>query len=152
IECRLREPPEEHGRGEVPPPKTVLPKTTVLPQMTLLPRAGSPGTGKGNGHGTKEGAEKSPGEKAAEERALAGAIAHRQMNEDLHDPKGKRYGIPGGMTPNGPNSPWLQAGVGALEIVTAVLGPIEFTKKLMDGLKKGTPLWLKGARTLSEET
>src|SRR5215468_7387747 len=55
IECQLREPPPESTQEEVPPPKTVLPKTTVLPRTTILPRAGSPGTGKGNGRGTKKG-------------------------------------------------------------------------------------------------
>jgi hypothetical protein len=156
IQCHLREPPESAWRGEAPPPRTVLPMTTVLPRTTILPRAGSPaaraGKGKGNGRGTKNGVEKSLGEKIAEELALAGAIANQQMNEDIHDPKGKRFGIPGGMNPDGPNSPWLQAAAGVVQVV-AVLSPAQaFKKKLMDALKKGTPLVLKGTRALSEKT
>jgi hypothetical protein len=124
------------------------------PRTTILPRAGSPGTGKGNGRGTKKGVEKSLGEKVAEQLALAGAIAQLQMNEDLHHPKGKPYGIPGGMNPNGPNSPWLQAAAGVVQVATIGLSKAAqaFEKRFMASLKKGTPLVLKGSRKISEKT
>ncbi len=108
------------------------------------------GTGKGTGTG-KGGVEKTPFEKFAEEAAYAGAIANQQFNEPDKVPNGSRYGIPGGKNPDGPKSPVAQAAAGGTLVVIAIVGASGLDKKLMDALKKKTPLILKGGGKVAEE-
>ena len=117
---------------------------------TAAPATQSDGTGKGTGTG-KGGVEKTPFEKLAEEAAYAGAIANQQFNEPDKVPNGSRYGIPGGKNPDGPKSPVAQAAAGGTLVVIAIVGASGLDKKLMDALKKKTPLILKGGGKVAEE-
>lgn len=114
---------------------------------------GGKGDGKGDGgkgDGEASGSGKAPNkvaaktnfEKLAEQVALAGAIANQQMNADLNRADGKRFGIVGGTSQDGPNNPAAQAAAGAVLVGAAALsaGASRFVKKLQTALAKKTPL------------
>jgi hypothetical protein len=138
----------------------VLPKKSVLPyrrpeDCTMLPMVGRPTPiactcGTGTGDGTQQGEKKTTADKAAEQMAYAAAIFNLQFDEDTRRPDGKRYGIPGGMNPNGPNCPLAQAAASAVMIVAAVLsgGAEAFGKKLEAAIAKKTPLLMKEMETV----
>jgi hypothetical protein len=94
---------------------------------------------------TQPAKKKTTAEEAAEQLAYTAAILNLQFNEDTKRPDGKPYGIVGGMNPNGPNDPCLQAMASAVMIATVVLSPAAeaFEKKLETALAKKTPLVMK---------
>ncbi|TKC94153.1 hypothetical protein, partial [Polyangium fumosum] len=87
-----------------------------------------------------------------EQVVIAGAIFNLQMNEDLHRPDGKEYGIVGGMNADGPNDPRLQAAAAAVMFspVAMALGN-KFMKAAAEASKAGEKLVLKDVSELSEE-
>ena len=87
-------------------------------------------------------AEKTFGDKFAEQLIFAGMILNGELNHNIKGPDGKQYGMPGGKNPDGPNTPEAQAGVGVVASVIAVLsaGASSFYKKLAKALKDGKPL------------
>jgi hypothetical protein len=120
----------------------VLPKRSVLPKKqqvlppckpedgcTSLPMRGRPQRPckwvctAVPGGGTPKGEKKTTAAKAAEQMAYAAAIFNLQFNEDTKRPDGKPYGIVGGMNPNGPNNPCLQAVASVAMIALAVYRP-----------------------------
>ncbi|MDC0743806.1 hypothetical protein [Polyangium mundeleinium] len=87
-----------------------------------------------------------------EQVVIAGAIFNLQMNEDLHRPDGKEYGIVGGMNADGPNDPRLQAAAAAVMFspVAMALGN-KFMKAAAEASKAGEKLVLKDLSELSED-
>ncbi|HVK66459.1 MAG TPA: hypothetical protein VM694_18375 [Polyangium sp.] len=73
-----------------------------------------------------------------EQVVIAGAIFNLQMNEDLHRPDGKEYGIVGGMNADGPNDPRLQAAAAAVMFspVAMALGNKFITAIVVGGIQE----------------
>jgi len=136
-------------------PATVLPVVkrsdsgTVLPTATVLPMVNRSRTGDGTKKGG--GVEKTPFEKFAEEMAYAGAVANTQFGEDTKRPDGKRYGIPTGKNPNGPDNPVAQAAAGTVLVAAAVISAGGFDKKMIDAFRKKVPLMISGTGKTAEE-
>ncbi|TKD10059.1 hypothetical protein E8A74_10710, partial [Polyangium fumosum] len=105
---------------------------------------------------TKEGCPARPKKTRAgailEQVVIAGAIFNLQMNEDLHRPDGKEYGIVGGMNADGPNDPRLQAAAAAVMFspVAMALGN-KFMKATSEALARGEKVVLKDVSELSED-
>ncbi|MDC0746665.1 hypothetical protein [Polyangium mundeleinium] len=105
---------------------------------------------------TKEGCPARPKKTRAgailEQVVIAGAIFNLQMNEDLHRPDGKEYGIVGGMNADGPNDPRLQAAAAAVMFspVAMALGN-RFMKATSEALKRGENVVIKDVSELSED-
>ena len=105
---------------------------------------------------TKEGCPARPKKTRAgailEQVVIAGAIFNLQMNEDLHRPDGKEYGIVGGMNADGPNDPRLQAAAAAVMFspVAMALGN-RFMKATSEVLKSGEKVVIKDVAELSED-
>ena len=137
------------GKPAASPPPAVSASAAKAAAPKPAPAARPGGAQSGTGKGTK-GEKQTTGEKVASELAVAGAIATGQMNEDLKNPAGKKYGIPGGKNPNGPNHPVAQAAAGVTLIALGVLSPGTFAKKLKDAVAKKTPLLLSST-TLTKE-
>lgn len=117
--------------------------TDKLPMTHVLPMKGEkPGSGTGDGDGTGHGPKKTLGEKVAEELIFGAMIANGQFNEETKSPDGKKYGIPGGKNPNGPNNPYAQAAAGAVLIGAALAAQNaeKLKKKLVESLARKTPL------------
>ncbi|MDI1447969.1 hypothetical protein [Polyangium sp. 6x1] len=87
-----------------------------------------------------------------EQVVIAGAIFNLQMNEDLHRPDGKEYGIVGGMNADGPNDPRLQAAAAAVMFspVAMALGN-RFMKATSEALARGEKVVIKDVSDLSED-
>ena len=87
-----------------------------------------------------------------EQVVIAGAIFNLQMNEDLHRPDGKEYGIVGGMNADGPNDPRLQAAAAAVMFspVAMALGN-RFMKATSEALARGEKVVIKNVSDLSED-
>ncbi|MDC3953145.1 hypothetical protein [Polyangium jinanense] len=87
-----------------------------------------------------------------EQVVIAGAIFNLQMNEDLHRPDGKEYGIVGGMNADGPNDPRLQAAAAAVMFspVAMALGN-KFMKATSEALARGEKVVIKDVGELSED-
>ncbi len=142
---------DRNGRGA-----SVLPLLTsegggVLPFRR--PGTGSIASGAGNGGGTGKGpgVEKTAFEKFAEEIAYGGAVANQQFTENDKRADGKRYGIPSGKNPNGPNSPVAQAAAGSVLIVAAAITAGGFDKKLIAAFRKKVPLLIQGTGKVAED-
>jgi hypothetical protein len=73
------------------------------------------------------------------------------VNETANHPNGSRYGIPGGKNLDGPKSPVAQAAAGTTLVVIAIVSASGLDKKLMNALKKKTPLILFGGGKAAEE-
>lgn len=167
------EPPQtdlRHLRWDVPPTKEAQvtqcaveePQTSVLPTVRKSSRP-TPMTGLCgdcteqrrhlNGDPPEEEAEpKSIPEEVAEQLALLGSALNAQM-DDIHRPDGKRYGIPCGLNPNGPNHPALQAAAGAVGVAAAVLSATgKLDKLLRSAIEKGKPLILMEAGAIDSAT
>ncbi|TKC96500.1 hypothetical protein E8A74_45010, partial [Polyangium fumosum] len=105
---------------------------------------------------TKEGCPARPKKTRAgailEQVVIAGAIFNLQMNEDLHRPDGKEYGIVGGMNADGPNDPRLQAAAAAVMFspVAMALGN-KFMKATSEALARGEKVVIKDVAELSED-
>ncbi|MDI1475479.1 hypothetical protein [Polyangium sp. y55x31] len=150
-------------RDEVHPPKCLDEQCALVDRGGALPervfRPGAPVSSVTSCEQTKEGC-KGDGERKKKTRAgaileqvvIAGAIFNLQMNEDLHRPDGKEYGIVGGMNADGPNDPRLQAAAAAVMFspVAMALGN-KFMKATSEALARGEKVVIKDVSELSED-
>jgi len=91
-------------------------------------------------------------EQVVEQVVIAGAIFNLQMGEDLARPDGKEFGIVGGMNPDGPNDPRLQAlAAAAMFSPAARLLGNQFMKEASAALAKGEKVIIRDVSQLSEE-
>lgn len=135
----------------------------LLPSVTVRPGGPAPMTAAcGDCKPKKSSSYPAWLEKFADELAHAGAIATLQMNEEERA-DGKRYGIPGGRSPNGPNNPIAQAVAGGALVVLGVLTAAntpaktikrvsaQFEKVFGEALKKKVPLLVSSIAGMNVE-
>jgi hypothetical protein len=83
--------------------------------------------------------------------ALLGGLLQQQMDSDIHDPEGDKYGIPGGMNPDGFKSPEAQMAAGAGNIITAVMAETHALEKGIRKLGEGAKRGIEAALALGKK-
>jgi hypothetical protein len=124
----------------------VLPKLEVAqrPLPVLNARPGSGGKGLGE--------QKTATEKAIEQFVLFAGALTLQLDEDLHRPDGKKFGIVGGRNEDGPDNPATQVIAAVIQLAPAAAAQVEqFMKKAEEAIAKKTPLVVNNMNELGEE-
>jgi hypothetical protein len=126
--------------------KPVLPKLEVaqrpLPMLNARPGSGGKGLGE----------EKTAAEKAIEQFVLFAGALTLQLDEDLHRPDGKKFGIVGGHNADGPDNPATQVIAAVIQLAPAAAAQVEqFMKKAEQAIAKKTPLVVNSVNELGEE-
>lgn len=149
----VKDPSELQCPGKTPMPYA---KATASGRLAMMAAAATMGdalnpsekTGEGKSSDSSspdgKGPELSVFEKIARGLSLAGTLAQGDTSGNAKDPNGHRNGMPGGTNVGGWSFPPLQAGVAAVQIISAIgLKPKDLVKVISEATKKGQRVIIK---------